>query len=110
MRIEAAVMALGLLALTGAAVRAEEFGDANRGLDYVKKSCTECHAVEAAEAYSPNPDAPTFEEVAKTPGMTARALVVWLQSPHPTMPNLMVPPEDRDNVVAYILSLKPLQQ
>ncbi len=110
MRINGAVIALGLLALSGAAARAEELGNATRGLDYVKKHCAECHAVDAAEAYSPNPDAPTFESVANTPGMTARALVVWLQSPHPTMPNLMVPAEDRDNVVAYILSLKPLNQ
>src|SRR5262245_48930289 len=102
------MIALGLLALLGPAARAEELGDSNRGLDYVKKHCAECHAVEATEAYSPNPDAPTFESVANTPGMTARALVVWLQSPHPTMPNLMVSAEDRDNVVAYILSLKPV--
>jgi hypothetical protein len=31
---------------------------------------------------------------------------VWLQTSHPNMPNLIVPPEDRDDVIAYILSLR----
>ena len=38
--------------------------------------------------------------------MTATALRVWLQTSHPTMPNIMLAPNDMDNVVAYILSLK----
>jgi hypothetical protein len=38
--------------------------------------------------------------------MTRRALVVWLQSSHPNMPNIMLEAQDRDDVVAYIMSLK----
>jgi hypothetical protein len=38
--------------------------------------------------------------------MTRLALKVFLQSPHASMPNLMVGGEDADNVIAYILSLK----
>ena len=37
--------------------------------------------------------------------MTATALAVWLQTSHPTMPNIMLAPNDMDNVFAYILSL-----
>jgi hypothetical protein len=29
-----------------------------------------------------------------------------MQTSHPTMPNLIVPAEARDNVIAYIMSLK----
>ena len=51
--------------------------------------------------------APTFDAVAGTPGMNERALVVWLQSSdHGSMPNLMLASEDRDDVVAYIMSLR----
>jgi hypothetical protein len=51
--------------------------------------------------------APTFSAVADTPGMTERALFVWLQSSdHATMPNLMIAPGDLDDVVAYIMSLR----
>ena len=38
--------------------------------------------------------------------MTRLALQVFLQSPHPTMPDLIVGAEDADNVIANILSLK----
>ncbi len=63
--------------------------------------------MEDGQQASPNIKAPTFGAVANTPGMNDRALVVWLQSSdHATMPNLMIAPEDLDNVVAYIMSLR----
>ncbi len=58
---------------------------------------------------SPNPDAPSFQSVADTTGMSARALVVWLQTSHPTMPDLILKPDEMDNVVAYIMSLRTRQ-
>jgi len=93
-----------LLALPGPAL-AVELGDATAGHAYATKVCAECHEVEAGNSFSPNPDAPSFQEVADTPGMTARALAVWLQTSHPTMPDLIIPADDKDNVIAYILSL-----
>ena len=39
-------------------------------------------------------------------GMTATALNVWLQTSHPTMPNIVLTETNRDNVIAYITSLK----
>jgi mono/diheme cytochrome c family protein len=68
--------------------------------------CSECHAVRSGDGYSPNPEAPPFEVVAETHGMTRRAITVWLQTSHPTMPNIMVEAGDRDDVAAYIMSLK----
>jgi len=94
------------LALAPIAAKAEEPGNPGQGLAYAQKHCAECHGVEAADDFSPNLDAPRFVIVANVPGTTARALVVWLQTSHPTMPNLMIEPEDRDNVVAYIMSLR----
>jgi hypothetical protein len=38
--------------------------------------------------------------------MTDRTLRVWLQSSHPTMPNFILTTDERNNVIAYILSLK----
>ena len=38
--------------------------------------------------------------------MTATALQVWMQTSHPTMPNIIVAPSDMRSVIAYILSLK----
>jgi hypothetical protein len=32
--------------------------------------------------------------------------MVWFQSPHPNMPNLILEPGARDDVIAYIVSLR----
>ena len=96
---------LGLCAVTTTA-QAQELGDARRGLAYVGRSCSECHAVLPSQSASPVVRAPTFESVANTPGMTATALVVWFRTPHPTMPNLIIQGQDKDDVIAYILGLR----
>ncbi len=59
----------------------------------------------ANENMSPLPQAPTFQSVADTPGMTEMALTVWMQSSHPTMPNIILKSDELRNVVAYIRSL-----
>jgi mono/diheme cytochrome c family protein len=105
-RILNAAVALVLFSVAGV-VSAAELGDPQRGLVFAKKVCAECHAVEAGEKVSPNIMAPSFDAIAETPGMTDRALIVWLQSSdHATMPNLMIASGDVDNVVAYIMSLR----
>jgi mono/diheme cytochrome c family protein len=105
-------LSCGLAALMTAAFAidavAEEPGDALAGLAYANQVCSECHAVKEADERSPNPDAPSFASVARTPGMTGRALAVWLQTSHPKMPNIMLEQDDRDNVIAYIMSMRPV--
>jgi hypothetical protein len=44
--------------------------------------------------------------VANTAGMTANALAAWLQSSHPTMPDIRLTDEEMRNVIGYILSLR----
>ena len=83
---------------------AEEVGDPQAGFDYAKAYCSSCHGISAEP--SPLPKATRFREVADRPGITGTALVVWLQTSHPTMPNIVVEHEDLLNVVAYLLSLK----
>jgi mono/diheme cytochrome c family protein len=104
-------MKLSLLAVfvsffCGVAANAEaQTGDPQAGAAYAKKVCAQCHATERSEA-SPEPTAPPFQDVANTPGMTGTALRVWLSTSHPTMPNIIVEPQDMANVIAYILSLR----
>jgi hypothetical protein len=50
--------------------------------------------------------APNFTDLATTLGMTDRALRVWLRSSHPTMPNIVLTDNERDDVIAYIMSLR----
>lgn len=106
MRIRIILAALAACSALGSA-HAEQLGNAEDGLAYARAHCGECHGVEARrEDFSPNIDAPDFAVVANTPGMTERAIAVWLQTPHPTMPNFMIPEDVRDDLVAYIMTLK----
>lgn len=101
-------MAAGLfLTLAGAAAaQAQENGDPERGHDFAKKICAECHGIEKGYQPSTEPFAPTFEAVAKAPGMSPLAMSVFLQTPHATMPNLVLTATERADIIAYIASLK----
>ena len=92
--------------LAPSSVSAVELGNAAQGLSYARTACATCHLVENDGPYSPNPDAPTFKDIANTPGMTGTAINVWLQTSHPTMPDLIIPQDDTDNLIAYITSLR----
>src|SRR3954447_9762969 len=104
MRPVAAAMIL-LLALVPLCANAQEVGDPRAGLASAHEVCASCHAVQAGETRSPNAQAPSFEAIARTPGMTGTALTVALRTSHETMPNLILEREELDNVIAYILSL-----
>lgn len=73
---------------------------------HVQSVCAACHAVETGQTSSPNPDAPLIEIIANLPGKTSTALNAWLHSPHPSMPNVIVAPDERGDVAAYLNSLK----
>ena len=74
------------------------------GLAYAQTCCATCHGV--AGEPSPLSAAPRFNDVAAQRGITAMSLQVWLQTSHPTMPNIVLTKQDTLDVVAYILSLK----
>jgi len=96
---------LTLILLFAVPAAAQENGDPRAGAAYAQQYCAKCHAI-ADEKASSEHTAPRFKDVANTSGMTATALTVWLQTSHPTMPNIIVAPNDMRNVIAYILSLK----
>jgi mono/diheme cytochrome c family protein len=77
---------------------------AERGLAYAEHACARCHGVTSGEI-SPIPEAPTFVDVANAPRMGRLALDEWLQAAHPTMPDLIVAPEDRADLAAYLETL-----
>jgi mono/diheme cytochrome c family protein len=102
------ILAATILALVAApcGARAQTAGDAAKGHEYVQQICSECHTIEKGRGPSPNGQAPNFETIAKTPGMTAIALTAVLRTPHRNMPNIIIANEDIRNVVAYVLSLQ----
>lgn len=97
-----AALTLGLLPPS---VLAAEPGDPANGLAYAKEVCASCHAVVAGQKVSPNIKAPPFETIARSDLITKREITVWLMTSHPDMPDLLVPHDTRDDVIAYLLSL-----
>jgi mono/diheme cytochrome c family protein len=92
-----------ILAVVG---RGNAMADAAQGQALSQQWCSQCHGVRPAEA-SVNPKAPAFVAIAAEPSATEYALRTFLRTPHPTMPNFIIKPEDIDDIVGYIISLKP---
>jgi len=94
-----------LMLLAGSAVTVQA-QDPQNGAQWASNVCAECHATRAGQAPSPNGRAPTFAELANAPGMTSAALTVALTTPHAGMPMFVLTSEQRQDIIAYILSLK----
>lgn len=103
MRILLVLMAVSLVAIEAYAQNPDS---ARRGQYFAERVCASCHAVAAGETRSPQPGAPSFQAIADTPGMTGMALTVWLRSPHPTMPHLIVPSDDIADLTAYLGTMR----
>ena len=84
----------------------QEIGDTELGRQYAEEVCSACHAIHTHQIDSPVEQATPFQSVADASGMTPNALTAWLQTSHPTMPNIIMSDEEMRNVIEYILSLK----
>jgi cytochrome c2 len=86
-----------------------ELGDVQRGRAYAERICAPCHAVAPFDTISPRPQATPLSIIARLAGINDMALSVFLQTPHAEMPNLVVTGQDRDDLIAYIISLRDKQ-
>jgi mono/diheme cytochrome c family protein len=97
MRI-AALVALALL--SSATVVQAASGNAEAGRQLVTRSCSSCHATEAAKTATDG--APPFTLIAKTNRERPAWIRGWLMSPHPPMPNISLSRQQIDDIVAYL--------
>jgi mono/diheme cytochrome c family protein len=81
--------------------------DTSLGRHLAETICSECHQIDA-DSPDPGPKsgAPSFVAISAMPSMTELAIKVFLRSSHPTMPNIILSPEEIDSLAAYIQSLK----
>ena len=101
---------LATLVLVGAICApagAQEIGDAAAGHAFARDLCAECHWVEAAEPETLNSDIKPFRDIAADPKITQMALRAFLRTPHRRMPDFLLSRSETDDVIAYILSLRP---
>ena len=95
-----------LVLLFASAAATAQAQDPQEGAKWATNVCGECHAIARSQPRSPNGRAPTFVELANIPGMTAAALTVALTTPHAGIPMFILTSEQRQDIIAYILSLK----
>ena len=100
------LLAVCLSFIASTSAWAQEEGDLGRGKAYAIATCAACHGVLSTDLSSPRPNTITFKQVANSPGMTGTAINVFLLTPHRSMPNLIIEPRDRTDVIAYIVSLQ----
>jgi len=105
MKLTIPLICLALLAAATGRLQAQEEGDLRKGRVLARDVCAACHAIDKGRP-SPNADAPTFEAIASSPGMSGRALAVALRRAHRTMPNFVIEGDELTNIITYILSLK----
>ena len=94
-----ALLPLALLAMPAAAQ------DLSAGRSLAERWCMACHVVEPSQSMATD-NAPSFSAIAARPGTTARSLDRYLSQGHTLMPDFLLSAQERDALVAYILSLR----
>lgn len=81
--------------------------NAQRGLAFAQTHCAACHGV-TANATSPNPESPPFEDVANTPGLTSKTLRRFLSDSHnfPAAMQFTVTRAQMRDLSDYIVTLR----
>jgi mono/diheme cytochrome c family protein len=91
-----------LLAATFSSAFGQDLGDRDAGERLAALNCAQCHGAMDAPG-----GAPAFATIAMMPSTTPESLNVFLQTPHATMPDIILSAGDRSDLIAYILSLRP---
>jgi mono/diheme cytochrome c family protein len=103
--VRGGALGLAVLACAGAA-QAQDRAEVSRGHALARAWCADCHGVEPGEATGTFETPPSFQTFAQNPEVTETALKAYLQSTHPLMPQVKLSPDEIEEIVAYILSLK----
>jgi mono/diheme cytochrome c family protein len=79
---------------------------ASRGFEFAHAHCSGCHAISAGR-FSPNPDAPPFDSIINTPGLTSATLETWLHDSHnyPQIMNFEIEPSHIADLSSYMMTL-----
>lgn len=105
----AALLMMGSLAAARPAVpRPQTPGAAvARGKAFAQAHCSGCHGV-LPNQFSPNPDAPPFENIVAKEGLTPETLTYWLRHSHnfPEIMNFEIADDQVDALAAYMLTLR----
>ena len=77
------------------------------GHAYAAKMCAQCHDISSRiDDQFAGARPPSFYAVANAKTTSAIGLNAFLVTPHAPMPNFIIEPGDRKNIIDYILSLR----
>jgi mono/diheme cytochrome c family protein len=80
--------------------------DPSLGRRLAETTCSTCHQIDADSANpEPRSGAPSFVAISRMASMTELAIKVFLQTSHPTMPNIILTPDEIDSLATYIKGL-----
>ena len=79
--------------------------DRDAGGRMAVRCCMACHVVEGDQRVASD-SAPSSRTLAARPGTTAATLDRYLSTGHTLMPDFSLSPQERDALIAYILSLR----
>lgn len=106
MRQGKALLLIPILTLAAGPAPAQDGpGNALEGLALARRDCAECHVVEGPPRSETDP-IPPFVSIARRTATTETSLRVFLQTMHPSMPDIMLSRQQEADIVTYILSLR----
>lgn len=79
--------------------------DTSAGRRLAEAWCSECHALDAT-GIGKFSRAPDFEQIANRSSTTELSLKVFFRTSHRSMPNIIIAPDQADELAQFILSLK----
>lgn len=94
-----------IAAVAASAAPAWALGDQYRGRETAQRWCSHCHVVSDAPQDVATDGAPPFPDVARNSDLNPTLLEVFLQAPHPPMPDFQLSNADIRDLVAYFESL-----
>ena len=80
--------------------------DPDNGGRLAHRWCTACHVVSLTQTRATTDQAPPFATIAKTPGLDAAKIALFLLNPHPKMPDMQLSRTEAEDLAAYIAALK----
>jgi mono/diheme cytochrome c family protein len=75
----------------------------HEGEKLARRWCAGCHVVSADQTKAMT-EAPPFSSIANKPRFDAERLALFLQHPHPVMPDMSLTRDEAANLAAYIKS------
>lgn len=98
-----------LVALLSLAAGQDARADAERGKTLAGALCARCHMNEGQGEKQGPMGVPAFKAVANRPGQTLDAIIDWLRSVPPMMPDHNLTKDESEHLAEFILTLREEQ-